>query len=92
MCLLVFVAAIDTIPDPDAISPQSSHSSSGIFVGHVRGNPAPLRQERIVSASLPQREQMNWFSRGFALELLPTGHLPLPRVHHAADTSPPVLS
>ena len=91
ICLLLFVAAVDTIPDPPAINPPSSHST-GISALHVRGPFTLLEKEWIVASFSPRRDQINWFSFRLALEDRPAGFRLPPLIHHAADSSPPALS
>jgi hypothetical protein len=91
ICLLLFVAAVDTIPDPPAINPPSSHSC-GISALHVRGSFTPLEKNWYVASSSLRRDHLNWFSFRLALDNRPTGVCTLPLVHHAADSSPPIFS
>ena len=91
ICLLVLVAAIDSIPDPPAINPPSSHGS-GISALHVRGPFTLLEKEWLVASSSPPRIQVNWFSSRLAFDNKPLVVSPLPLIHHATDTSPPVVS
>jgi hypothetical protein len=90
-CLLLFVAAIDTIPDPPAINPPGGHSG-GISALHVRGPYSLLEKEWFVAPVSPRRFQVNWFSFRLALDSKPLGISPLLLVLHAADASPPVFS
>ena len=93
ICFLLFVAAIDTIPDPYALKPPTEHASSSIVLAHtLPANRAPIRSLWIIAARTFQMYRVKWLSRRFALDLLPQGDLPLPRVHHAADSSPPVIA
>jgi|ERR1700674_3487630 len=89
--LLLLVAAIDTIPDPPAINPPSSHSR-GISALHVRGPFTLLEREWFVPSGSTRRIQIHLFSFRLAFEDEPLGVSLLPLVHHAADTSPPVVS
>jgi hypothetical protein len=88
ICLLLFVAAVDTIPDPPAINPPSSHSS-GISGIHFRGPTTLLEKEWFVSSSSPRCLEVSWFSFRVAFENKTFGVCPAPLVHHAADPSPP---
>lgn len=88
VCLLLFIAAVDTIPDPPAIDPPSRHGSR-IFALHVR-SPFTLLEKQWYGASYAfRRFQSDGFLIQSALEIQPPRISPLPRVHHAADTSPP---
>lgn len=91
ICLLLFVAAVDTIPDPPAINPPSSHSCriSGL---HVRGSFTLLEKEWLVASGSIRRDPLNWLSIRFALQNGPVGVCTLPLFHYAADTSPPAIS
>jgi len=91
ICLLLFVAAVDTIPDPPAISAPSSHSC-GISSFHVRGTFTPLEKGWFSGSSAPELELRHSFIFRLALDNRPFGISPLPRVHHAADISPPSFS
>ena len=91
ICLLLFVAAIDTIPDPPAINPPSSHSL-GISALHVRGPFTLLEREWVVASGSTRRIPIHLFSFRLAFEDKPLGVSLLPLVYHAADTSPPVVS
>jgi len=91
ICLLVIVAAVDTIPDPPAISPPNSHSS-GISALHIRGTLTLLEKEWFVAPSSLGRDNLNWFSIRLALDNRPVGVCILPLVRLASDTSPPVFS
>lgn len=91
ICLLLFIAAVDTIPDPPAINPPSSHSSaiSGI---HFRNPTTLLEKEWFVTASSPRCFQVSWFSSRLAFENTTLGVCPTPLIQHAADPSPPAIS
>jgi hypothetical protein len=91
ICLLLFVAAVDTIPDPPAINPPAGHSST-INAAHD-GGPLSLfdKQWRLVS-NLPGRFPLNWFSERFALEEEPVSASLRPLVERASDPSPPSRS
>jgi hypothetical protein len=88
---VLFVAAVDTIPDPPAINPPSSHNYR-ISALHVRGSITLLEKEWFIAASSPRGEHNNWFSVRLAFDTKPAAVCPLPLVHHAADTSPPTFS
>jgi hypothetical protein len=91
VCLLLFVAAFDSIPDPDAITSSSGHASD-ICACHMRATSARQVKEQTLLASLPKADRLNWFFWMSAFDAQPHGRLNLPRVQHAADSSPPVLS
>jgi hypothetical protein len=90
ICLLLFVAAVDTIPDPPAINPPISHCStiSGI---HFRGPITLLEKEWFVTSISPRCLEVSWFSFRLAFENKTFGVCPAPLVHHAADPSPPSI-
>jgi hypothetical protein len=91
ICLLVFVAAVDTIPDPPAINPPGGHGTM-VTAAHD-GGPLSLfdRQWRIVSNSLG-RYPLNWFTERFAMEEKPVSASLRPLVEQASDPSPPACS
>jgi hypothetical protein len=91
VCLLLLVAAVDTIPDPYAITSLSGHGSD-ICATQMRATFARPVKEQTIQASLPQSDRLNWFYWMSAVEAQPQGRLNLPRVQHAADSSPPILS
>jgi hypothetical protein len=89
--LLLFIAAVDTIPDPPALNPPSSHSC-GISAFHIRGSFTPLEHRwQANPASLPS-DHLNSSLSGWILDDQPAGIRLQPLVFHATDTSPPVLS
>jgi hypothetical protein len=90
LCLLLFVAAVDTIPDPPAINPPGSHSF-GISALHVRGALTLLEKEWFAASSSSQRVQMFWYWFGLGFDTETVGVCPLPLVHQAADPSPPTF-
>lgn len=91
ICLLLFVAAVDTIPDPPAINPPASHGC-GISALHVRGSFTLLEKEWVVASSSLRCDNLNRFSVRLALDQRPVGVCTLPLVLFATDTSPPVCS
>jgi hypothetical protein len=91
ICLLLFVAAVDTIPDPPAINPPSSHSC-GISALHIRGPFTLLEKEWFLASNSPRHIQVMLFSLQLAVENIPAGVSSAPFIHLAADTSPPVAS
>jgi hypothetical protein len=91
ICLLLFVAAVDTIPDPPAINPPAGHSST-IVAAHDAGPLTPFdKQWRIVSSSL-RGLALNWFTERFALVEKPVRASLRPLVERASDPSPPACS
>jgi hypothetical protein len=91
VCLLLFIAAVDTIPDPPAIAPPTSHSIK-ISSVHFGGAFTLLEKEWYRAVNGPGGFEGERFSFRLALEHQPARISPLPRVHHAADTSPPSSS
>lgn len=91
ICLFLFVAAVDTIPDPPAINPPSGHTSV-ISVHIVRGPTTMLEKEWFISASSRRSENNNWFLLRLVFDTKPAAVSPLPLVHRAANTSPPAFS
>jgi hypothetical protein len=91
ICFLLFVAAVDSIPDPFAINPPAGHSS-GISALHVRGSVTLLEKEWFVAFHLTRQLQANWFSLRLAFDIKPLCISSLPLIHQAADPSPPCIS
>ena len=91
ICLVLFVAAVDTIPDPPAINPPSSHSC-GISALHVRVSFTLLEKDWYVASSSLRCDPLNWLSFRLALDNRPIGVCTQPLVHHATDPSPPIFS
>lgn len=91
ICFLLFVAAVDSIPDPIAINPPASHSS-GISALHVRGSVTLLEKEWFVAFHLTRQLQTNWFSLRIAFDIKPLCISSLALIHQAADPSPPCIS
>jgi hypothetical protein len=91
ICLLLFVAAVDTIPDPLAVSPPSSHSC-GISPGHIRGSLNLFEKQWSVAAGSFRRDSVNCIAFRLTFDARPVGTCPLPLVYHATDASPPVIS
>jgi hypothetical protein len=90
LCLFLFIAAVDTIPDPPAINPPKGHICA-ITALHVRGPLTILENEWLVASSSLQGHRPVWSSFQLTLDPRPNGISTLPSVHHAADTSPPVF-
>lgn len=91
ICLLLFIAAVDTIPDPPAINPPAGHSST-VAAAHD-GGPLTLfdKQWRLVSNS-PRGFVLGWLTERFALVEKPVSASLRPLVEHASDPSPPAWS
>jgi hypothetical protein len=92
ICLLLFVAAVDTIPDPPAINPPSGHSY-GISALHVRGAITQLEKKWFATpGSLRSEQNNNWLCIRLAFDCSSASVFTTPLVHHAADNSPPAFS
>jgi hypothetical protein len=91
ICALLFVAAVDTIPDPPAINPPGRHGCE-VSAVHVRGAFTLLEKEWFVAPVSSRGERSNWLSFKLSFDTKPAAVFPLPLVHHAADTSPPSFS
>lgn len=91
LCLLIFVAAVDTIPDPPAISPAGSHAAQ-IAASHVRGPSSQLEKEWSLGIFSSRPIAIHWFSIRHGFEYVPASAVRIPLVFHATDASPPVLS
>ena len=90
ICLLLFVAAVDTIPDPDVVLSASAHART-VCTEHVRANPTQRKIELTLLRHSLQLHQMNWSFWMLAFDAHNTSRLNLPQLHFAADTSPPVV-
>ena len=90
VCLLLFIAAADTIPDPPAINPPGSHRSA-ISALWARGPLSLFDRECPLVSNAPQGVLPNRLSIRLRFDDSPAAIRPLPRVHHATDTSPPVI-
>jgi hypothetical protein len=91
LCLLLFVAAVDTIPDPPAINPPGSHNF-GISALHFRGALTLLEKEWFGTSGSARNDCRNWISERLAFDTKPAAVVPPPLVRHAADVSPPAFS
>lgn len=91
LCLFLFVAAVDTIPDPPAINPPGSHSCA-ISAAHFRGSLNLLEKQWFTAPSSTRPVQMVWLTSGLGFDTETVGVCPLPLVHQAADSSPPAIS
>lgn len=91
ICLFLFIAAVDTIPDPPAINPPRSHSCV-ISACHVRAPATLLEAQWHAAAGASWQDLAHWFSFLLTLEDRSVGVCPPPAVFHAADSSPPFAS
>jgi hypothetical protein len=91
ICLLLFIAAVDTIPDPLAINPPTNHGSN-VSAVHFRGSFTLLEKEWGRSFNSIRSVRVEWSSFRRVFDDEPAAICPLPRVHVAADASPPSFS
>jgi hypothetical protein len=91
ICALLFVAAVDTIPDPPAINPPSGHNSR-LSSFHPCRSFTLLEKEWSLASGSPGHFQLYWFSFRLVFEKKTAIVFPLPLVRHAADSSPPLFS
>lgn len=91
ICFLLFVAAVDTIPDPPAVSPRNGDGSR-ISCLHVRGSFTLPEKEQIIACASIGSSEVAWFAYrlSFISELVEI--CPMDFVYHVADPSPPVFS
>jgi hypothetical protein len=90
LCLLLFVAAIDQIPDPPAVSPHNSEISR-LSIVHVRASSRLRQGVSVVSDSSYSIPKISPSSR----QTIENEFLGLDQLHlvrQAADSSPPRLS
>ena len=88
LCLLLFVAAIDNVPDPPAVNPRSSESSRVSPLPFHASFTLPEKGRFIASASIRPSQIARFACRlDFNTELVDICSLAL--VRHAADSSPP---
>jgi len=91
ICLLLFVAAVDTIPDPPAINPPTGHKC-GVSSLLVRGPLTILKKGWFTGYSRPERDPLHLSLFRLDFENGQARICSLPQVHHATDTSPPSFS
>ena len=91
VCLFLFIAAVDTIPDPPAINSHASRNC-GMYSPHVRGSFTPLEKEWYLTTNSVRPGPIHWFSLRLVLNNEPLAECPLSLVHHGTDTSPPAYS
>lgn len=91
LCLLLFVAAIDTIPDPPAVNPHNNKESNRVLALHGHEFSA-LQQKVLVSfdSTCFVRTSSCSSRLTFENELFSFYHVIL--VRRSADPSPPILS
>jgi len=89
-CVLLFIAAVDMIPDPPAVNPPGSLVHR-ILALHVHGRAASPERIRTVVFALPGAVEMDRSPFLPSLDDDIAGHSPLGLVRHAADSSPPYL-
>lgn len=88
MCLLLFIAAVDTIPDPPAINPPSSpaHRISALYLRGAAPSPERVRPVLLLAPGAAQIERSP-FALALGNEFVNV--FPLGFVRRAADSSPP---
>lgn len=88
MCVLLFIAAADTIPDPPAITPPSSpaHRISALYVRGALPSPERVRPVLLL---VPGAAQIDRSPFALALGKEVVDVFPLGLVRRAADSSPP---
>ena len=91
ICLLLFVAAVDTIPDPPAINPPGSHGS-GISAPHCYGTSRSPEQDRFVACLTTGQIQITWFAFRLDRDKKLFGFRASALAHHATGLSPPIFS
>lgn len=91
ICLLLFIAAADTIPDPPAINPPSSHSLR-VSTLHVHNPSTTLEKKWVVASDTSPSLRVDWFGVRLQIETKPVVSTTVALVHYAADPSPPSLA
>jgi hypothetical protein len=89
--LLLFVAAIDSVPDPPAIYQRNS-SSCALSALRIHGPSTLPGKERFIASWPPRHIQINWFSFRLGFDNKSLGFCFLALIRHAADPSPPISS
>lgn len=89
ICLLLLVAAVDTIPDPPAFNPPRSHSNIILSLRTHSSSAAP-EEGRFVTRGSPRSIPLLWYSLRVDSEDGVVGIFPAALVRHAADPSPPI--
>jgi hypothetical protein len=88
LCFLLFVAALDLVPDPPVVNPHTSEVGQGSL--HIRGVSA-LQQEILVFSESSHYARKNSSPYGLTIDIKLLGPCQLLLVRHAADPSPPIL-
>jgi len=91
LCLFLFVAAVDTIPDPPALDPPGS--GTVILARQFRAPSAVTSHESqfLLEGRFPGPVQLASLSLRRVVDYALVGGSRIPLVRHAADPSPPVL-
>jgi hypothetical protein len=87
---MLFVAAIDNIPDPPAVIRHNSVSVSASIL-HVRA-PSSLQQEILLAFASPQYTRTASSASRLTIENRLLGFCHILLIRHSADPSPPILS
>jgi hypothetical protein len=90
LCLLLFVAAIDQIPDPPAVNPHNQETIC-VSVLHAGGSSA-VQQEILISFVPSHVVRTSSSSSGLTVENRILGLYQLLLVRPATDSSPPLFS
>jgi hypothetical protein len=91
ICLLLFIAAVDTIPDPPAINPPNGHSLR-ISAPHFSAASTALEKEWFATPGSPRGGNNVGYSVWPVYDTRPAIVFQFPLVRHATDTSPPANS
>jgi len=91
LCLLLFIAAVDTIPDPPAIYSHGGQTC-GIYSVSIRGQITPLEKEWYLTTVPALRNLIHWFSFRLVFDNEPKAVCTLPLIYHGTDVSPPISS
>jgi hypothetical protein len=91
LCLFLFVAAVDTIPDPPALDPPGSGT---VILARQFRAPAlvtSIELQFLLESRFPGPVQLASLSLRLVLDDALVGGSRIPLVRHAADPSPPFL-
>lgn len=91
LCLLLFAAAIDSIPDPPAIYPRNN-SSCALSALSIHGHSTLPGKERFIGPSSPRLIKINWLSFRLGIDNKYVGFRFLALIRCSADASPPIFS